>query len=31
MSVEAKLSEWNLELPPAPKPVSVYRPIFLVR
>jgi enamine deaminase RidA (YjgF/YER057c/UK114 family) len=29
MSIEAKLSEWNLELPPAPKPVGVYRPILI--
>jgi enamine deaminase RidA (YjgF/YER057c/UK114 family) len=29
MSVEAILSEWNLELPPAPKPVGVYRPILI--
>ena len=29
MSIEARLHEWNLELPPAPKPVGVYRPILI--
>jgi enamine deaminase RidA (YjgF/YER057c/UK114 family) len=29
MSAEAKLSELNLELPPAPKPKGVYRPLLI--
>jgi len=29
MSAEAKLSELNLELPPAPKPAGVYRPVVI--
>jgi enamine deaminase RidA (YjgF/YER057c/UK114 family) len=27
MSAEAILAEWKLELPPAPKPVGVYKPL----
>jgi enamine deaminase RidA (YjgF/YER057c/UK114 family) len=30
MSAEARLKELNLELPTAPKPVGVYRPVVLV-
>lgn len=30
MSAEAKLASLNLELPPAPKPVGVYKPIVVV-
>jgi enamine deaminase RidA (YjgF/YER057c/UK114 family) len=30
MSAEAKLTELNLELPPAPKPAGVYKPILIV-
>lgn len=29
MSAEAKLKELNLELPPSPKPVGVYKPIVV--
>jgi enamine deaminase RidA (YjgF/YER057c/UK114 family) len=29
MSAEAILAEWKLELPPAPKPVGVYRPLLI--
>ena len=29
MSADAKLSELNIELPPAPKPVGVYKPIVV--
>lgn len=29
MSVDAKLAELNLELPPAPKPMGVYKPILI--
>ena len=30
MSAEAKLTELELELPPAPKPAGVYKPILIV-
>jgi enamine deaminase RidA (YjgF/YER057c/UK114 family) len=30
MSAEARLKELKLELPPAPKPVAVYRPLVVV-
>jgi len=30
MSAEARFKELNLELPPAPKPVAVYKPLVLV-
>ncbi len=30
MSAEAKLKELNLELPPAPKPAGVYKPMLIV-
>jgi enamine deaminase RidA (YjgF/YER057c/UK114 family) len=30
MSAEARLQELNLDLPPAPKPVAVYRPVVVV-
>ena len=30
MSAEARLKELKLELPPAPKPVAVYRPMVIV-
>jgi enamine deaminase RidA (YjgF/YER057c/UK114 family) len=30
MSAEARLAELKLELPPAPKPVAVYRPLVVV-
>ena len=30
MSAEARLAELKLELPPAPKPVAVYRPMVIV-
>ncbi|TWT93239.1 RidA family protein [Stieleria varia] len=30
MSAEAKLNELGIELPPAPKPVGVYKPIVVV-
>ena len=30
MSVEARLAEMNLTLPPAPKPVGLYKPMLLV-
>jgi len=30
MSAEARLKELKLELPPAPKPVAVYRPLVIV-
>ena len=30
MSAEARIIELNLELPPAPKPAGVYRPIVIV-
>jgi len=30
MSAEAKLAELSLELPPAPKPMGVYKPIVIV-
>jgi enamine deaminase RidA (YjgF/YER057c/UK114 family) len=30
MSAEAKLAELKLELPPAPKPMGVYKPIVIV-
>ena len=30
MSAEARISELKLELPPAPKPVAVYRPVVVV-
>lgn len=30
MSAEAKLAEMKLELPPAPKPAGVYRPVVIV-
>ena len=30
MSAEAKLAELNLDLPPAPKPMGVYKPILIV-
>ena len=30
MSADAKISELNLELPPAPKPQGVYKPIVIV-
>jgi enamine deaminase RidA (YjgF/YER057c/UK114 family) len=30
MSAEAKLAELSLELPPAPKPMGVYKPIVVV-
>lgn len=30
MSAEARLKELNLELPPAPKPVAVYKPMVIV-
>jgi len=30
MSTEARLKELQLELPPAPKPVAVYRPLVIV-
>src|SRR5262245_29572007 len=29
MSAEARLKELNLELPPAPKPVAVYKPLVI--
>jgi enamine deaminase RidA (YjgF/YER057c/UK114 family) len=29
MSAEAILAEWKLELPPAPKPVGVYKPLLI--
>jgi enamine deaminase RidA (YjgF/YER057c/UK114 family) len=30
MSAETRIKELNLELPPAPKPVAVYRPVVVV-
>lgn len=30
MSAEARLQELKLELPPAPKPIAVYRPVVVV-
>src|SRR5205809_6163185 len=30
MNAEARLAELKLELPPAPKPVAVYRPLVIV-
>jgi len=30
MSADVKITELNLELPPAPKPLGVYRPIVIV-
>ncbi len=30
MSAEARLRELNLQLPPAPKPVAVYKPVVVV-
>jgi enamine deaminase RidA (YjgF/YER057c/UK114 family) len=30
MSAEKRISELNLELPPAPKPVAVYKPLVIV-
>jgi enamine deaminase RidA (YjgF/YER057c/UK114 family) len=30
MSADARLSELNLELPPAPKPMGVYKPIVII-
>src|SRR3954466_4692537 len=30
MSADARLSELNIELPPAPKPVAVYKPLVIV-
>ena len=30
MSAEAKLVELKLELPPAPKPMGVYKPLVIV-
>jgi enamine deaminase RidA (YjgF/YER057c/UK114 family) len=30
MSAEARLKELNLELPPAPKPAGVYKPVLVV-
>ena len=30
MNAEARISELKLELPPAPKPVAVYRPVVVV-
>ena len=30
MSADAKISELNLELPPAPKPMGVYKPLVVV-
>ena len=30
MSAEARLAELNLELPPAPKPAGVYKPVVIV-
>jgi enamine deaminase RidA (YjgF/YER057c/UK114 family) len=30
MSAEAKIAELKLELPPAPKPVGVYKPVVIV-
>jgi len=30
MSAEARIIELNLELPPAPKPIAVYRPLVVV-
>ena len=30
MSAEARIQELNLELPPAPKPAGVYKPIVIV-
>ena len=30
MSAETKLKELNLELPPAPKPAGVYKPMLIV-
>ena len=30
MSADAKLTELNLELPPAPKPMGVYKPVVVV-
>ncbi len=30
MSAEAKLKELNLELPPAPKPAGVYKPVVVI-
>jgi enamine deaminase RidA (YjgF/YER057c/UK114 family) len=29
MSVEAKLAEWKLQLPPAPRPAGVYKPVLV--
>ena len=29
MSADAKLAELNLELPPAPKPQGVYKPLVI--
>src|SRR5258705_10146557 len=30
MSAEARITELKLELPPAPKPVGVYKPVVIV-
>lgn len=30
MSAEAKIKELNLELPPAPKPAGVYKPVVII-
>lgn len=30
MSAEARIAELNLELPPAPKPIGVYKPLVIV-
>jgi enamine deaminase RidA (YjgF/YER057c/UK114 family) len=30
MSADARIAQLNLELPPAPKPVAVYRPLVIV-
>ena len=29
MSIEAKLNEWKLQLPPAPRPAGVYKPVLI--